>query len=269
MSGRDSETTVLDRIMEHKRLELSQRRAITSLADLKARLQDLPSPRRFVAALQSIVDAGQPAVIAEIKKASPSKGVIREKFEPVAIAKSYAAGGAACLSVLTDEKFFQGHDDYLIAARSVVDLPVLRKDFVVDEYQLFEARSLGADCVLLIVAILDVFQLTALHDTARGLGLDVLMEVHNPVELAAALSLKPSLIGINNRNLKTFETSLDTTYSLLSSIPDNVLVVTESGISSCHDVKAMRERDVHCFLVGEAFMRAANPGAELQKLFFA
>jgi indole-3-glycerol phosphate synthase len=263
----ESDTTVLDRILADKRLEVAARKATTSLAELKAQLADKPAARGFIAALRAQVASGNAAVIAEIKKASPSKGVIREDFDPVAIAESYAAGGAACLSVLTDEKYFQGHDDFLVAARAAVDLPALRKDFVVEEYQLFEARNLGADCVLLIVAALDIIQLTVLHHTARGLGLDVLMEVHNPVELEAALSLQPGLIGINNRNLKTFETTLDTTYGLLKSIPDDVLVVTESGIRTRDDVLAMREHDVHCFLVGEAFMRAANPGAALREMF--
>jgi len=263
----DAEATVLDRILHDKRLEVAERKALVSLAELKAEIADKPPARGFVAALRAAVEAGKPAVIAEIKKASPSKGVIREDFDPVAIAQSYAAGGASCLSVLTDEKYFQGRDDFLLAARAAVDLPALRKDFVVEEYQLFEARNLGADCVLLIVAALDIIQLTVLHHTARGLGLDVLMEVHNELELQAALSLKPALIGINNRNLKTFETTLDTTYGLLDSIPDDVLVVTESGIRTREDVVAMRDHDVHCFLVGEAFMRAADPGAALQEMF--
>ncbi len=267
MSRRESEATVLDRILDNKRLEVAERKATRSLTDLKVELRDKQAPRGFTARLRAQVTAGHVAVIAEIKKASPSKGVIRPDFDPAAIAQSYATGGAACLSVLTDEKYFQGHDDFLLAARAVVDLPVLRKDFVVDEYQLFEARNLGADCVLLIVTALDIIQLTVLHHTARDLGLDVLMEVHNPIELEAALSLKPGLIGINNRNLKTFETSLDTTYGLLDSIPDDVLVVTESGIGTRNDVIAMREHNVHCFLVGEAFMRAADPGAALRELF--
>ena len=267
MTESGAQTTILDEILEHKRGEVAERKATRSLADLKAGLVDVPAPRGFIAALRSKVDAGQAAVIAEIKKASPSKGLIREDFDPVAIAESYQAGGAACLSVLTDEKYFQGHDDFLGAARAAVDLPVLRKDFVVEEYQLFEARNLGADCVLLIVAALDIIQLTVLHHAARGLGLDVLMEVHDPLELEAALSLKPRLIGINNRNLKTFETSLDATYGLLDSIPNDVLVVTESGIRSHADVVAIRGHNVHCFLVGEAFMRAADPGAALQELF--
>ncbi|MDH3644062.1 MAG: indole-3-glycerol phosphate synthase TrpC, partial [Gammaproteobacteria bacterium] len=212
MVSNDAEATVLDRILHDKRLEVAERKAVRSLAELKAAIADKPPARGFIAALRAEVEAGNPAVIAEIKKASPSKGVIREDFDPVAIAQSYAAGGASCLSVLTDEKYFQGHDDFLIAARAAVDLPVLRKDFVVEEYQLFEARNLGADCVLLIVAALDIIQLTVLHHKARDLGLDVLMEVHNDVELQAALSLQPKLVGINNRNLKTFETTLQTTY---------------------------------------------------------
>jgi indole-3-glycerol phosphate synthase len=263
----ETDTTVLDRILADKRLEVVQRKITTPLAELKARLGDASAPRGFLEALKSQLGAGRSAVIAEIKKASPSKGIIRQDFDPVAIANSYAAAGAACLSVLTDEKYFQGHDDFLVAARAAVKLPVLRKDFVVDEYQLFEARALGADCVLLIVSALDIIHLTVLHHAARGLGLDVLMEVHNQVELEAALSLKPGLIGINNRNLKTFETSLETTYGLLDSIPDDVLVVTESGIRSREDVIAMRDHNVNSFLVGEAFMRAADPGAELQQLF--
>jgi indole-3-glycerol phosphate synthase len=267
MSNPEPETTVLDRILADKRLEVAERKATTSLTELKAQVRDKPSARGFIAAMRSRIAAGDAAVIAEIKKASPSKGVIREDFDPVAIARSYAAGGATCLSVLTDAKYFQGHDDYLIAARAAVDIPVLRKDFVVEDYQLFEARNLGADCVLLIVAALDIIQLTVLHHSARGLGLDVLMEVHNPIELEAALSLQPGLIGINNRNLKTFETTLDTTYGLLNSIPDDVLVVTESGIRNRDDVIAMREHGVHGFLVGEAFMREADPGAALQNMF--
>jgi indole-3-glycerol phosphate synthase len=267
VSNAEAETTVLDRILHDKRLEVARRKATLSLTELKAQARDKPAPRGFIKALQNKISAGQPAVIAEIKKASPSKGVIRENFDPVAIANSYEAGGAACLSVLTDEKYFQGHDDFLVSARASVEVPVLRKDFVVDEYQLVEARNLGADCVLLIVSALDIIALTVLHHTARGLGLDVLMEVHNRPELEAALSLQPRLIGINNRNLKTFETTLETTYGLLDSIPDDVLVVTESGIRTRSDVMAMREHDVDCFLVGEAFMRAADPGAELQKLF--
>lgn len=259
--------SVLDEILAHKRREVAERKVATSLTDLQARLRDQPPARGFVAALHSRVATGDAAVIAEIKKASPSKGVIRADFDPAAIAASYASGGATCLSVLTDEKYFQGRDEFLIAARAAADLPALRKDFVIDEYQLFEARSLGADCVLLIVGALDIMRLTVLYQTARGIGLDVLMEVHDRVELEAALSLRPALVGINNRDLKTFATSLATTYELLDAVPEDVLVVTESGIGSRADVQAMRAHGVHCFLVGEAFMRAAEPGAALRDMF--
>ena len=211
--------------------------------------------------------SGRPAVIAEVKKASPSKGVIREDFDPVAIASSYEQAGATCLSVLTDERYFQGSDDHLRAIRKIVALPVLRKDFIVDEYQIYEARVMCADCVLLIVSALDIMQLTTFHQLARNLRLDVLLEVHHATELAAALSLQPTMIGINNRNLKTFETSLDNTFSLLDSIPDGVLVVTESGIRERAHVSAMRAKNVNAFLVGEAFMKAKEPGAALTQLF--
>jgi indole-3-glycerol phosphate synthase len=227
-----------------------------------------PPARGFQAALTRRIAAGDPAVIAEIKKASPSKGVIRPQFAPVEIARSYQASGAACLSVLTDVDFFQGSDEYLTAARAAVQLPVLRKDFVVDPYQVYETRALGADCMLLIVAALDIMQLTNLHQLGRDLGLDVLIEVHDAHELAAALSLAPTMIGINNRNLKTFETRLEVTWGLLERIPAGTLVVTESGINTAADVTEMRRRGVHAFLVGEAFMRAPDPGAALAALFF-
>jgi indole-3-glycerol phosphate synthase len=207
------------------------------------------------------------AVIAEIKKASPSKGVIRADFDPVAIARAYQAAGAACLSVLTDVDFFQGHDDYLQAARAAVALPALRKDFVVDPYQVVETRALGADCLLLIVAALSPSRLRELYALARSIGLDVLIEVHDAAELDVALALRPTLVGINNRDLKTFETRLETTYGLLDGIPDGVLVVTESGIRDQADVAAMHHAGVHAFLVGEAFMRADDPGAALAALF--
>jgi len=261
-------STILDEILAHKREEVSARQARQPAAALQAALADAPSPRAFAAALTARMDRGEPAVIAEIKKASPSRGVIRADFDPPAIARSYAAAGAACLSVLTDVRYFQGHDDCLRAARAACALPVLRKDFVVDEYQLLEARALGADCVLLIVAALDAGQLKALHDGARELGLDVLLEVHDARELATALTLEPRLVGINNRDLRSFETRLDTTLELLPQIPPEVAVITESGIHSVDDVAAMRNRGVHGFLVGEAFMRAADPGAALQSLFF-
>ena len=258
---------ILDQIVATKREEISARKARRDAASLRAEAEARSDYRGFAQSLANKVNAGKPGVIAEIKKASPSKGVIRADFDPEAIAKSYATAGAACLSVLTDEQYFQGSDEYLIAARAEVQLPVIRKDFTVDEYQVFEAGAMGADCILLIAAALDIMRLTVLNQTAKGIGLDVLIEVHNEAELGAALSLNPSLIGINNRNLKTFETSLDTTLDLLPKIPDGVTVVTESGIANKADVTLMRDNDVHCFLVGEAFMRAQEPGDELARLF--
>jgi indole-3-glycerol phosphate synthase len=259
--------TVLDEILDHKREEVTARQRQRPTSALRKLAQAAPPTRGFTAAIASAIEAGKPAVIAEIKKASPSKGVIRTDFDPESIAVSYQAAGATCLSVLTDERFFQGHDDYLVSAHNAVELPVLRKDFIIDEYQLYEARVLGADCVLLIVAAVNIIQLTVLYHTARALGLDVLMEVHDETELAAALSLSPTLVGINNRNLKTFDTSLQTTYQLLSGIPPQTVVVTESGIASRQDVLEMRENGVHCFLVGEAFMRKDDPGAALKEMF--
>lgn len=259
--------TILDEILEHKRAEVAARKRQQSLSALKEQIVDCAATRPFSSALATRADGREPAVIAEVKKASPSKGVIRAEFDPVAIARSYADGGATCLSVLTDEKYFQGSDHYLSAVRDVVELPLLRKDFVVDEYQLYEARALGADCILLIVSALDVMQLTVLHQCAVNLGLDVLIEVHDANELAAAMTLRPDMIGINNRNLQTFETSLDTTIELLSDIPEGVLVVTESGIHNRADVTRMLDNGVYAFLVGEAFMRAPDPGQALQNLF--
>tara|TARA_A100001037_G_scaffold109495_3_gene99699 strand:+ start:551 stop:1360 length:810 start_codon:yes stop_codon:yes gene_type:complete len=266
LSAGDTQT-VLDRILAHKRGEIAARTELRSKDQLREAAQSAPPTRGFVEAIQARIEAGGAAVIAEVKKASPSKGVIREDFDPEAIARSYESAGATCLSVLTDEHFFQGHDSYLVAAREATALPVLRKDFVIDEYQLFEARDMGADCVLLIVSAMDIIALTVLYHKARNLGLDVLIEVHDATELEAALSLQPELIGINNRNLKTFETSLETTYNLLAAIPDGVIVVTESGIREPEDVRAMRNADVHAFLVGEAFMREPDPGAALNSLF--
>ena len=260
--------TVLDEILANKREEVAARKVATPLVELRAAATDLPPCRGFHGALARKIASGLPAVIAEIKKASPSKGVIRASFDPPEIAAQYQAGGAACLSVLTDERYFQGSDDYLVAARAVVDLPVLRKDFVVDEYQLFEARRLGADCVLLIVSALTIMELTVLHGQAKNIGLDVLLEVHDGNELDAALALKPAMIGINNRNLKTFETALTTTTDLLDAIPAGVLVVTESGIHTTDDVNQLRDFGVDAFLVGEAFMRAEDPGQALRRLFF-
>ncbi len=259
---------ILDKIIATKHIEVAQRKTKTSIDDLRRQAEMVSAPRGFTDKLANAARDKRPGVIAEIKKASPSKGVIREHFDPVSIAKSYADAGASCISVLTDKNYFQGAERYLVAARDAVDLPVIRKDFMVDEYQIYESRALGADCILLIVAALNIMQLTVLHQLAKGLGMDVLIEVHDQTELEAALSLQPRLIGINNRNLKTFETSLETTLNLLPHIPSNVTVVTESGISTRADVELMRAHEVHCFLVGEAFMRAEVPGEALKNLFF-
>ena len=259
--------TILDEILAHKAEEVAARRNQRQLADIESTIADAPPCRGFVRALQKKIQRGDAAVIAEVKKASPSKGVIRADFKPVEIARSYQAAGAACLSVLTDEKYFQGSDAYLESIRSEVELPLLRKEFIVDAYQIPESRLIGADCVLLIVAALSPDALRGFYGQARDIGLDVLIEVHDAAELELALSLEPALIGINNRNLKTFETSLSNTYDLLDAIPNDVLVVTESGIHSREDVQNMRDHDVHAFLVGEAFMRADDPGAALKKLF--
>ncbi|MFU8817245.1 MAG: indole-3-glycerol phosphate synthase TrpC [Pseudomonadales bacterium] len=259
--------TILDTIVARKHAEIAERQAQAPLRVLQQRAANAAPTRGFVDALLERVSRGRSAVIAEIKKASPSKGVIRADFDPLAIARAYQAAGAACLSVLTDEHFFQGHDRYLQAARDGVTLPVLRKDFIVDGYQVVESRALGADCLLLIVAALEPARLRDLHGQALSLGLDVLIEVHDAAELDAALTLEPKLVGINNRNLKNFETRLDTTYGLLAAVPDGVLVVTESGIHSRADVAAMHAAGVHAFLVGEALMRAEDPGAALRELF--
>lgn len=260
---------ILEKILHHKSTEIAERAALMPMAALQERCADFPSATRgFIQALRDKIGAGQPAVIAEVKKASPSRGVIRPDFDPAAIAASYAAAGAACLSVLTDEAFFQGSDDYLGQARARSGLPVIRKDFIIDPYQVHEARLIGADAILLIVAALEDAQLVSLAGLARELSLDVLVEVHDEAELVRALRLPCELIGINNRNLRTFETSLDTTLGLLQQIPDDRLVVTESGIHSAQDVALMRSHGVHTFLVGEAFMRADDPGARLAELFF-
>lgn len=263
-----SETpTILKTIIARKWEEIAERKARISEAELQAQVSAQGAPRGFVRALERKISQGQAAVIAEIKKASPSKGVIREDFVPAQLAASYEAGGAACLSVLTDVDFFQGADDYLREARAAVSLPVIRKDFLVDEYQLLEARAMGADCVLLIVAALSAERLIELNRFALALGLDVLVEVHDAAELELALALPNKLIGINNRNLHNFEVTLETTFGLLDRIGPERLVVTESGILSPADVAMMRERDVHAFLVGEAFMRRDNPGAALAEFF--
>ncbi|MDK2777088.1 MAG: indole-3-glycerol phosphate synthase TrpC [Pseudomonadota bacterium] len=262
--------TVLKKILATKASEVAARSKVLPLAEMKAQALDMDPDalRGFYRAMKAKVEAGLPAVISEIKKASPSKGVIREHFVPEEIAVSYEKGGAACLSVLTDHDYFMGHEDYLKAARAACSLPVIRKDFLVDPYQIYEARSINADCVLLIVAALSRMQLQDLEGIAHELGMDVLVEVHDEEELHTALTLNTPLLGINNRNLHTFELTLETTFSLLPQVPDNKLLVTESGILTPDDVAAMRERNVNAFLVGEAFMRAAEPGEELQKLFF-
>ena len=260
--------TVLDRILAHKREEVADRRRSKPLSTLMDAARTASSVRGFTAALVARIEGGEPAVIAEVKKASPSKGVIRKDFDPIAIARSYAAAGAACLSVLTDETYFQGHDRYLVDARTATRLPALRKDFVVDPYQIFEARVLGADCVLLIVAALEPKLLQECHACAVDLGLDVLIEVHDKPELDAALRLSPKLVGINNRDLRTFDTRLSTTYDLLPEIPNDTVVVTESGIHDRAQVADLRARGVNAFLVGEAFMRDPEPGAALRRLFF-
>jgi indole-3-glycerol phosphate synthase len=259
--------TVLKKILTRKAEEISERKAKTTIEQLKAQLDTSSVTRGFVKALQAKIAVGESAVIAEIKKASPSKGVIRENFDPVDIAKSYEIGGAACLSVLTDVDFFQGADQYLQAARAACRLPVIRKDFIVDEYQLFESRVLGADCVLLIVSALQPDELYSLHATALSLGLDILVEVHDQRELEIALAVDNPMIGINNRNLHTFEVSLDNTFELLEQIPENRIVITESGIHSATDVQRMKNNNVHAFLVGEAFMRNENPGQALKRFF--
>ena len=259
---------VLLRIIRHKAREVVERAERTPLRVL-GELAEAQAPAcGFAAALRSRIAAGEPAVIAELKKASPSKGVLREDFDPDAIARDYAAGGAAALSVLTDETFFQGADRHLSQARAASGLPVLRKDFVIDAWQVYEARALGADCILLIVAALGDAQLNELAALATHLGMDVLVEVHDAAELERAAHLEPLLLGINNRDLRTFETTLDTTLGLLDRIPAGRTVITESGIHTRTDVARMREAGVHGFLVGEAFMRAERPGAKLRELFF-
>ncbi|MEQ3692253.1 MAG: indole-3-glycerol phosphate synthase TrpC [Thalassolituus sp.] len=262
--------TILKKIIDTKAVEVAQRSKTLPLNEIKARTLDMDNAelRGFYRAMKAKVDAGLPAVIAEIKKASPSKGVLREHFVPEEIAVSYEKGGAACLSVLTDRDYFQGHEDYLQAARKACGLPVIRKDFLVDPYQIYEARSINADCVLLIVSALSKMQLQDLEGIAHELGMDVLVEVHDGEELETALTMKTPLVGINNRNLHTFDLTLETTYGLLPYVPDDRLLVTESGILGRDDVDAMRARNVNAFLVGETFMRAEEPGDELAKLFF-
>lgn len=261
--------TVLEKIIARKFEEVAERSARVSLAELEQLAKAADAPRGFANAMLRQAARKQPAVIAEIKKASPSKGVIREHFVPADIAVSYEKGGATCLSVLTDVDYFQGADDYLQQARAAVSLPVIRKDFMVDPYQIVEARALGADCVLLIVSALDDVKMAELAATAKSVGLDVLVEVHDGDELERALkTLDTPLVGVNNRNLHTFEVSLEATLDLLPRIPADRLAITESGILNQADVQLMKINRVYSFLVGEAFMRAENPGIELQRLFF-
>lgn len=253
----------LDTILRHKSDEVSSRMSKKNFDTVQSAANDASPTRGFLDSLRQ----QKPAIIAEIKKASPSKGVIREDFDPATIAQSYQRGGAACLSVLTDEKYFQGHDEYLIAARKMTTLPVLRKDFVIHPYQIYEARSLGADCILLIVSALDNTQLHEFHTIASEIGMDALVEVHDAGELNRALSLDASLIGINNRNLSTFETTIDTTISMMNSIPPGTTLVTESGIKDSDDVKRLQAAGVNSFLIGETFMREKDPGTALKRIF--
>jgi indole-3-glycerol phosphate synthase len=258
---------ILKKIIARKEEEIAGARRRVSLEELRESLEDKSPPRGFVAALKKKIARGDPGVIAEIKKASPSKGVLREDFHPADIARSYAEHGAACLSVLTDVDFFQGSPEYLKQARAACELPVIRKDFIVDPYQVYEARAMEADCILLIAACLDDERLASLNGLAMDLGMDVLIEVHDEEELQRALRVDNPMVGINNRNLRTFEVSLDTTLNMLERIPDNRLVITESGILQPEDVDLMRGHGVNGFLVGEAFMRADDPGARLAELF--
>jgi indole-3-glycerol phosphate synthase len=258
---------ILNKILARKAEEVAAAKRERPLERVREAALAAPPPRDFGCALSAKIAAGKAGVIAEIKKASPSKGLLRADFDPAAIAASYAAHGAACLSVLTDREFFQGEPQYLAAARNVCALPVLRKDFVLDAYQVFEARALGADCILLIAAALDLARMQELESAALALGMAVLVEVHDAGELATALALRTPLIGINNRNLRSFETRIETTLELLPHIPPGRMVIAESGIRSRADVDLMRANGVHAFLVGEAFMRAAEPGIELERMF--
>ncbi|ADZ90304.1 indole-3-glycerol phosphate synthase TrpC [Marinomonas mediterranea] len=263
--------TILRKIIARKYEEIEERQQRTPLSNLEIAVTAANAhnkPRGFAKAMRAKISQGKAAVIAEVKKASPSKGILRDHFVPKEIAKSYEKGGAACLSVLTDKDFFQGHEDFLVEARAACDLPVIRKDFLVDEYQVMEARAIGADCILLIAACLSGEQLRKLDAMARDLGMDVLVEVHNRAELDLALEYTDTeLLGINNRDLHTFELSLQHTFELMGHVPKDRLIVTESGIHTRDDVAAMRENDIHSFLVGEAFMKADNPGDKLAELF--
>tara|TARA_B110000285_G_C14985537_1_gene543598 strand:- start:157 stop:963 length:807 start_codon:yes stop_codon:yes gene_type:complete len=263
--------TVLKHIVARKLEEIAERQQHTTIDDLKIKIianrSGPMAPRGFAKAMQAKLNQGLPAVIAEAKKASPSKGVIREDFNPAAIAASYQIGGAACMSVLTDADFFQGHEDYLQQARAACNLPVIRKDFIVDTYQVYESRAIGADCILLIVACLEDQKMQDLAQLAEDLGMDVLVESHDAQELARALKLRTPLVGINNRNLHTFDLTLQTTFDLLAMMPEDRIVITESGIHTPADVILMQNKNVNAFLVGESFMRASDPGAKLAELF--
>ena len=263
----DRTPTILRKIVDRKWEEIDERKRTAPLADLKAMASDQPEARGFARAMADRTGQRRPAVIAEIKKASPSKGILRDPFDPPAIAESYEEGGATCLSILTDHDFFQGHEDYLKAARAACSLPVIRKDFMVAPYQVYESRAIGADCILLIAACLTKDQMQELEGIAHEIGLDVLVEVHDGEEMDDALTLNTPLVGINNRNLHTFDVSLDTTFDLHQRIPSDRLTITESGILTREDVTAMTEREIYGFLVGESFMRAPEPGEKLRELF--
>ncbi|MEW6353751.1 MAG: indole-3-glycerol phosphate synthase TrpC [Pseudomonadota bacterium] len=263
----NSTPDILKKILQRKAAEITERSRALPMRELSQRVEATPAPRGFAAAVTARIKAGHAAVIAEIKKASPSKGVLRADFRPADIAASYERHGATCLSVLTDHDFFQGDGAHLQQARAACQLPLLRKDFIIDAYQVYEARVLGADCILLIVAALGDTQMLELAGLARHLNMDVLVEVHDAEELERALLLNSPLLGINNRNLRTFQVSLDATLDLLKHVPANRIVVTESGIHSAQDVALLRGHGVHAFLVGEAFMTAADPGKALEKLF--
>src|SRR5258706_9365890 len=258
---------VLDRILEVKKAEIAAAKAAVAPALMERRAREAPAPRDFVGAMRSHIAAGRAAVIAEIKRASPSKGLLRADFDPAAIAKSYAAAGASCMSVLTDKQFFQGAAEHLVAARAACALPVLRKDFCIEPYQVFEARAMGADCILLIAACLAPTEMASLESLAHELGMAVLVEVHDAAELQAVLGLRTPLIGVNNRDLRTFETRLETTIALRTKVPADRILVTESGIATRDEVNRLRQSGVQAFLVGEAFMRSKDPGAALSDLF--
>ena len=259
---------ILEKIISVKHREIEESRAAVSFSELERQCSNLPSTRDFVQALRSRVENSQPAVIAEIKKASPSKGVIREDFDPVQIARSYEQSGAACLSVLTDRDFFQGAPEYLTQVKAETTIPVIRKDFIIDPYQVYEARAMGADCILLIVAALETAQMRELERIARGIDVAVLVEVHSREELESALELETPLIGINNRNLRTFDTDIRTSLMVAEQIPSERVVITESGINTREDVALMVENSIYAFLVGESMMRKPDPGAALKDLFF-